>query len=310
MRISHSGIELYTTCPQRYKYRYIDKIKDRRETSSFFFGSSIGGAIEHHLMLEKDIHDAFDELMQPQLNNPLSRYYKGDYHPELLRSEDWEVYADMCRQNGLENMDFEENLDAYKKEKCTKSAYYCMNYIFFVGLLRMGHKMLDTFIERIKPRIKHVYAMEEEYNLANGDGQHSIIGYGDIRCDFELEDGSILKNVILDFKTSSAKYKKNAVTEKQQLVLYSYIQDVTDCGFIVFLKQLGKNGADVQILIDKILPEHHNRVIAHADATLTNILNEKFDKCLTGCFSFGKLCEYSSLCNHGAMHEYLYVEEK
>src|SRR6188472_2873894 len=43
--LSHSSIAMYRTCPQRWKYRYIDKVPEKPR-SQFSFGKSVHTSLE------------------------------------------------------------------------------------------------------------------------------------------------------------------------------------------------------------------------------------------------------------------------
>ena len=103
-----------------------------------------------------------------------------------------------------------------------------------------------------------------------------------------------------DNKTASAKYKKKAVIESQQLSLYlEQYPHIKLAGYIVLIKNPAKEkGLTHQILIDEIPEETRAAAFKLLDETMTKIKREEFPCNYKSCMAFGKECEYSRACTY------------
>lgn len=72
--LSHSSVNLYQTCPQKWKFRYIDKVPEKPK-SFFSFGKSVHASLE--FLFEKDkSKPSLDDLLSHYKTNWLSQGYE------------------------------------------------------------------------------------------------------------------------------------------------------------------------------------------------------------------------------------------
>lgn len=278
IRLSHSSRETYNSCPQKWKLHYINKYRSRRTTSALVFGSSIDNAL-NDLLLNGNYAQAelifTDEWLTYKNANHID-FYPSDYDSSLLTLQDVETIEAIAD-------------DAERKHA-----------LAWHTLLVKGIVMLRAYHTDIYPRIKKVHSVQTPVNLIGmlEDGTEStdsISGFIDCILDLELDDGTIA-TVIVDNKTSSTPYPKNAVLTKEQTALYSLAYpDIEYAAFAVMVKKsLGRT----QLLIGKPPEELKQKVLDNFVETLENINAGKFPQNRKSCFSFGSKCCYYSYC-HG-----------
>ncbi len=74
--LSHSSVGLYRTCPQKWKFRYVDKIPEKPR-SFFSFGKSVHTGLEFLFGRSKDTLPTFDELVAHYKENWLREGYES-----------------------------------------------------------------------------------------------------------------------------------------------------------------------------------------------------------------------------------------
>jgi len=101
------------------------------------------------------------------------------------------------------------------------------DYRNWASLRIKGRLLIESYIENIYPKITKVYDVQKEI-----EGRPGVL-------DALVEiDG---KKVLLDHKTSSRPYKKNAVHSSTQLALYACAEGIEYIGFAVLVKNIEKN---------------------------------------------------------------------
>ncbi|OVE78232.1 hypothetical protein BVX98_00750, partial [bacterium F11] len=60
--LSHSSISLYQQCPQKWKFRYVDKVPEKPR-AYFSFGKSVHSGLEFLFSTEKEGYPAMDEVI-------------------------------------------------------------------------------------------------------------------------------------------------------------------------------------------------------------------------------------------------------
>lgn len=239
-RLSHSSVNKYMECGQKYKYHYIDKLRSNVLSSALLFGTAIDKAVEV-LVGSKDLSLAkqkFDDLWWKQEINKVETelqsspdiiYSTSDYDEELLNNND---INDAYELNHLKKEKGWENLSL--KEKST------FNYYAWKMAKVRGHLMLETVYKEILPNIIQVLSTQEQINLDNGSGD-TIIGYTDLVAKYKGYE----EPIVFDFKTSTRPYEKDAVLISPQLSLYMHaLSDkykTRKAGFIVLSKTINKN---------------------------------------------------------------------
>lgn len=335
LRLSHSSIETYNTCPQKYKLHYIDKIRSDYLSSPLFFGKAIDGALNILLIAKKkdlnlaeqemsklNVYATFDASMHYiEINGeiifaPLSDrldYFNTDCNLEILTKDDiisietldFNYLDDTSGTNfdslvGLTKNDLEDFVEFYQKNnklKLPKSYKKVYNYICWLSLRRKGAFIIEAYKEHIIPQILEVHTIQEEVNLPNPSGDY-ITGFIDFIATWS--DG---KKYVFDNKTSSRPYKEDSVTTSQQLSIYSEYLGFNLAGYIVMIKEVRKKGPKIkiQVVIDEIPDETYQKVFDKIGEVSYNIKNEKFSKDLNKCFQFGKPCQYFQYCRNGSV---------
>ena len=260
MRLSHSAITKYKTCPAQYKYHYLDKIRSNFLGSPLLFGNAIDEALnilllkkkddlteEESELIKKDPVEVFDYLLTVRVMNkeigpedirshPLMQYFASDFEPGVLLDEDWELLETFINNAGYEERDPEELYDILKikikdgSNELTDLCYY--NYASWLSLRRKGHLMLEVYENEILPKIKKVHSIQDKVSLPNGNGDE-IIGYIDFVAELEGEEGLFT----IDNKTSGKKYKVSDINDKGQLLLYDEYTNLGQAAYIVLIKK-------------------------------------------------------------------------
>ena len=331
MKLSHTKLEKYQTCPRKYFYYYVEKLRSKYMSSALWFGGYIGDTVQMMVLDKKpqlteeekeiagtDPYEFFDKLMSTVTINdeehllpvcPYIRYFKGDYDEELLKSEDHEQIRHLADDLGLRGLSWDDLYPRYKSGSLDEDEYRYMNFIFWLCMRRRGHMMIDAYKEDVLPRIHEVHAIEKPISIKEQEhGEDEIIGYIDMICDFELDDGTI-NTVLFDHKTSSKRYKLDKLFESQQLSLYDYCEEIGLVGYIVMIKPVkrpkrgkdkGKEFIDVQIITHSIPTSNQVNHLENAIEILEGIENKEFNKEYDACFAFGSQCEYTNICKNGA----------
>ncbi len=181
MRTSHSAIDTYLQCPQRYKFQEIDRIRAPKGKEAIF-GSLIHAAL--HFMFERTpLFPTLDEVVG---------YYR-EHWPSR------EVFAEESRRDPLKRLWSEEEEKAYFED---------------------GVRLLKKFYEKNAPWNYTVVDLESRFEVALTDEKtgetHILAGIID-RID-KLPDDTY---EIIDYKTAKRMPSQKKVDEDRQLSLYS-----------------------------------------------------------------------------------------
>jgi len=82
MRTSYSALQTFQTCPQKYKFQVIDRIKVPKSKEAVF------GTLIHKTL--KFLH--LPQLLSPTLEDVLN-FYNQNWNSEIFKSKDEEVAA-------------------------------------------------------------------------------------------------------------------------------------------------------------------------------------------------------------------------
>jgi len=325
LRLSHSKVQKYLQCPAYYNFHYNKKIRSRVLGSPLFFGLACDEAInrllldkkqelnqlEQELML-KTAMEVFDEFMNKAriLNktvNPKTyeyvQYSKADFDSSLLTESDFSEIGE-----GKEYC--EEFIAWYHSEKKKKKPEIStedtakFNLINWHSLYRKGEMIVKAYEEEIMPQIHEVFSIQKEISLPNDDGDE-IIGFIDFICSFT--DAPDVK-VIVDNKSSSKPYKKQDLDESDQLHTYAEAEQLEDICYIVYEKNIRKRNPRCRITIwrGKADESHTEKVFDNYEIVLHNIKQEEFNPDFdSGCFFFGRPCDYYQICHKETMPEHL-----
>ena len=276
-RLSFSAREKYELCPYKYYLHYVMRYRSSLQSSALCFGNALDIALNNLLEGKQDYHEVFDSEWSKYKDVSID-YYKSDLDTSLLSEQ--ELALSIQEQN-------------------------------FLSLSRKGHKLLDAYKKEILPAIKKVISIQEEINICgyNEDGEvtdDSIYGKLDLIAMIETESGQIVR-ALLDNKTTSEPYPKNAVQKKDQLALYAAgFSDIEWFGYLT----LNKKNYKTQIILDKIGEDRKEEVLSKFITTLDNIKKENFEKNKKSCYSFGRRCEFYTHCHEGYFSPDIYEETK
>jgi hypothetical protein len=275
MKLSHSRVELYNLCAQKYKFNYVDKLVPDSTSSPLLFGSACDKAFNYILEQKRDgkkisrkkayklFNDHMD-LWHTQEKNNTFIYFKADL-PDNVNKDDY----------------------------LTKD----LEHLAWNNLQKVGIQFIDTYIDEILPTLGKIEAVQVEHKIENDDGDvlHLVI-------DFiaELPDG---RKVVFDNKTASdvdKKYHKDSVVESNQLALYTSYYPNYLSGYIALQKKPEGGKIKWTMVVDKIPEEKVVKTFSHIEETGGKIKAGLFPKNEKACWSFGKKCEFYSACYFGS----------
>ncbi len=278
-RLSFSAREKYELCPYKYYLHYVMKYRSSLQSSALCFGNALDLALNSMLEGNQDYHFIFDsEWSKYKEINDMIEYYKSDLDTTLLSEK--ELTLPLQEQN-------------------------------FLSLSRKGIKLLDSYKKEIMPRIKEVVSVQSELNIkgydeSGSETDDSIYGKLDLIAMIEDDTGTI-KKALLDNKTTSEPYPKNAVQKKDQLALYACgYEDIELFGYLT----LNKKNYKTQVILDTIDSTKKEEVLSKFVDTLHNIKNENFDKNKKSCYAFGRRCEFYTHCHQGYFSPDIYEDTK
>jgi hypothetical protein len=271
MKISHSKVELYNTCPAKYKFRYIDKLDVDKTFTPLLFGSAIDQALNYVLIQTKD-KKPVDIVEAKRIFNAEMDKWHGQNELAYFKYE-------LPEDQVIEGDDEGNQVRAHRHLKT------------------IGEKMLDTYVAEILPLFDEVIDVQITKNIKNEEDDELILVVDFVA---KLKDGRV---VTFDNKTTGdvkKNYPKNSVQKSQQLSIYAEFADNNLAGYIAMQKKLKDDKIVWNIIVDEIPDEQIETAFNKVDDALRAIKREEFDKNEKGCFSFGKLCEYAGLCKRGS----------
>lgn len=209
----------------------------------------------------------------------------------------------------------DDQLDTLKDATMDKKIWACMRV--------KGRILLEAYEEQILPLIEEVHSVQLELPDRPGfsDAIVTIKGFG---------------KVLIDNKTASRPYQRDAVTKDTQLALYAKSLGLSRAGFVVLNKRINKNkkkicttcGFDgsytrhktcaseatgirchgtweesvnpqayIQLLIDDV-PDINKILISESITDVEDAINKKvFPRNLNACDKmYGKPCPYYNMC--------------
>lgn len=290
IRLSHSAKETYEQCAFKYKLKYIDKWRTKREGSALVFGNALDNAFST-MLLNKDAENCL-ELGQNEFFLSWSKhqfnwnidYFKSDTDISLL---------------SLKTMEYIDNFqDQSKRDQLTA---WC-------SLNQKGQRMIESYYKNLIPKVKKVISIQKEIKLEgydeNGNSSgDSIIGFADFIAEIENGDSTVL--AVVDNKSTSTPYPKNSVQTKAQTALYSFSEGIEYGAFFT----VNKKDFTTQAIIDRVPEILKEATINSFSDTLHQIRCGNFPKNDKACFSFGRLCEYSQLCKYNKISNDLYKKD-
>ena len=261
VRLSHSAISKFKTCPAQFDLHYNQRIRDSRVGSALLFGSAIDESLncimlqkkkeltpEEEKMIKLDPFQVFDyQFSQMTINKEVEDmptslfldYYATDFDEDLLQEEDLKRLGMFIKNAGYEETDpiklFGIVKAAKKEGRIPSVDFSYFNFCNWLSLRRKGHMMIEAFKEKIMPEIEEVTSIQRKVELPNDDGD-LIIGYIDFEAKFKGKEGVWTT----DNKTSGKKYKQSDINEKGQLGLYDEFTQNGQAAYVVLIKKIKK----------------------------------------------------------------------
>lgn len=205
-RLSHSSVTMYSNCSQAFDYHYNQRIRPSKGKSPLLFGNAIDIGL-NTLLETKDLKKAGDAFT--------AAWSTGDINGVKVDLQN----SDMVEYS---KSDFDVDLGPTPWE----------------SLLAKGHLILNAYEVQVLPRIKEVIEVQGQSSIFNAEGDE-IVTKRDLVA--VMDDG---KRYLLDNKTASALYAKDAAETSQQLLLYYYLEKdklaLEGVGFIVVNKNIKK----------------------------------------------------------------------
>jgi hypothetical protein len=254
MKLSHSRVEKYLSCPRSHELYYNKKIRPTTTTSALYFGGKLGLVLAG-ICLRKKVGDYiddefeqvtkalkpfeyFDELLETvEINgveeelaySPNIRYYRKDFNRSILTEDDVAEISDYAKELGLFLGERPATFDDFIEEYLSNQVHDTdilsfLNLHFFLSLRRKGQMMLHEFLYRFFHKIVAVHSIEREIQIdmslaVDEPYTDSMIGFIDIECDYKLceeYDKKILK-MSRDLEDEYYKFVKRRVSlEKAQ----------------------------------------------------------------------------------------------
>lgn len=268
MRISNTKLDLYNQCPRKYKFRYIEKVKGDHTSTPLLYGSAMDEALNFIL-----------ECMRDGVPYSIE-------HACSIFSKKMEQWTGQNRLDYFKNEipDYIINTDSTDKD---------IEEAVWQNICKRGINSIFVYEKEILSLIDKVLEVQTKGELKNAeDDTFEFV----VDAIVQLKDGRI---VLLDNKTSSAKYPKNKVIKSQQLSLYleSY-PNIKYAGYAVLIKNPDKIGCTYQFMVDEIPEETKAASFKLLEETLLNIKQGNFSCNFKGCMAFGKPCEYEKACTY------------
>lgn len=326
IKLSHSKASRYGRCPKSYELYYEKKIRSKLLGSPLWFGIACDEAINRLLLNKKKVLteeeleivkktplEIFDYHMRNATINKKDvkikeyehlQFSKADYDPSLL--EDTELFEDL----GEDRAFCEAHMEWYYAERKKKDSNISeedtkiFNKINWYSLYEKGKMILEVYDREVMPEIHEVFEIQKPISLPNANGDE-IIGFIDFIGSFV--DAPNVK-VIVDNKSSSKPYKQQDLDESDQLHTYAEAEGLEDICFIVYEKNIRKRDPRTRVTIwrGKIDDNHTEKVFDNYESILYGIKEEDYKANFeSGCFFFGRKCEYYSICHHEKMGDML-----
>lgn len=249
-KLSYSQVTTYAECGQKWKYHYKDKLRPKSQSAALLFGSALDRAVAQMLKPQDatDPKEAFKKAWSyAEVNKRLTKldtcadivYADADCDLELLKAED------IAELKALDS-NWEDTFKTIVEGKASvgwkflpddKKSFY--NKVVWHSLYRKGLILLHGFEKQILPNIEEVLSVQEEIGLDNESDE--VIGFIDFVVRYKGYDSP----VIVDLKTASRAYDKDAVLTSPQLATYLHAVSgkykTRYAGYIVLNKQVNKN---------------------------------------------------------------------
>lgn len=271
IRLSNSALDQYARCPKSYYFRYIENLKADVTNSPLLYGIAIDGALNYILECIKDKKEySLDEAKRLFVES-----MKSWSHQNRLSFFKSEVPEELGKDYDEESSDVQEAV--------------------WDLIVQRGLSSIEVYCKEIVPQIDEIISIQEKKVITNAEG-HQLVFVLDFIA--KMKDG---RTVLMDNKTSSARYSKNSVKDSQQLSIYlEQYPEIRYAGYCVLIKNPAKErGVTYQLIIDEIPESTTEESYKKLDDTLNKIAAGEFPCNLKGCNAFGKPCEFLLKCKYG-----------
>lgn len=322
VQLSHSAVNKYNECSEKYRLHYIEKLRTKYCSSALFFGSACDRAFERYLIEKKDNLtkeekemlkqtpiEIFDEQFKVANNaegelqiakSEYAQYFNSDIDVSLLTDDDLAEAQNWASELGFEEIDADTFVGEVKaarraKKPLSDDETKLYNYLCWMSLRRKGHILVEAYGKDIMPQILKVHTIQERVELT--EDNHKYIGFIDFTAEFVDEPNVIYT---CDNKTSSQPYPEDSVKESGQLASYCEFKGNDKAAYVVVEKKLRKRNPRyrTQVIRDTIPEETFEKVFDNVGDVLYNVENGKFEKRADSkeCFFFGRKCDYFNVC--------------
>lgn len=270
-KISNSKLEMYSTCPKKYEFRYVKNLKGDYTSTPLLFGVALDNALNYILEAIRDKKE-WDKEKAQEVFLDIMRTWDGQNRLDFFKSE---LPAELQEDHDDGDPDTWETV--------------------WDTLCQRGLACIDVYIQEVLPLIDEVLVVQAPINVKN---EFDDVFTGVVDFIAKLKDG---RTVLFDNKSASAKYPKNKVVKSQQLSLYlEQFPEIEWAGYIVLIKNPAREkGLTFQVIIDKIPDETTADAYHRLETALNGIKEGKFEPNLKSCKKFGKECEYTMACKYG-----------
>jgi hypothetical protein len=270
--ISYSQFSMYSTCPFRWKLTYIDKIKFRKPSVHFVFGTAMHETLQYylHTLFFKSAKEADQINLQ-----------------ECLQEQIAQNYMIAVTENGQEHFSTPAELQEFYED---------------------GIAILEWFkrhrTEYFSNRTHELVAIEMPIYIQATDTHPTIMMNGFL--DIVLRDIQDDRILIIDFKTSTkgwSKYEKQDKVKASQLVLYKnyiakqygYHEDKIDIQYLILKRKLIEGYAYPQKRVQLFVPA--------SGKPTRNKLQIEIDKFISTAFNsdgtYNTTINYPAISNKG-----------
>lgn len=290
IQLSFSAAERYLTSARSYFLHYLLRLRPMENSSALFFGAAVD--------------DGLNVLLSP----PLDRSPEALSRAKAAFTESWRTArindknVDLSEPGVVKYSKADADFSLLTADEITTCPEINIDPVWMI-LHKKGHLILEAYYEQIMPRIKEVLAVQKEISLKNDLGD-TFTGIIDLIVVWE--DG---RTILMDNKTSSIKYAKDAIEVSGQLSTYyeavkeEYKLDAV--GYIIIPKHVRKKKLPlipIEVMIGNVSEELINEQFEKYEYVLEGIKNGQFECGRNnegGCCSKPWPCGYRRFCESG-----------
>jgi hypothetical protein len=315
MDISHSAINEYLECSEKFRLNRIEKIRPTTKSSAFIFGGALDDAAEAVLLKKgKPLKAFYDAMMTTEINgvkvsvpqNKDIKYFSKDLQVELIQDSQWEDIknygAGVLQDPDFDPVEFLKKCVALRKKKKALGdmEQTIFNFANFFSLCNKGKMLIEKFQEWAVKNIDEVIEVQKRVSLVNESGDE-LRGFLDFKAKFK--DGVVR---IVDLKTASdpkRQYPDGCADTAQQLAIYAEIEEVYDVAYYILDKNIRKKEPRVR---DRFITGHideltGNEIFDNIEESLVRIKRKEFEHNWDACNNYGG-CPYRSFCKSGGQN--------